>query len=51
MATNKDRMTDRAVEHINRVCPHDIGGRMVLAAFAQDAIDHADIPEKDNDPA
>lgn len=32
----------RAAEHIKRVCPNDIAGQMVLAAFAQDAIDHED---------
>ena len=39
-SSDKFEQVTRAAEHIKRVCPNDIAGQMVLAAFAQDAIDH-----------
>ena len=39
--TPKDKAIDRAAEHIRRQCPpSDVAGRMVLAAFAMDSINH-----------
>lgn len=38
-----------AAEYIRRTCPHDVGGRMVLAAFMKDSIDHRyDVERKEN---
>jgi len=38
-----------AADHIRRVCPNDIGGQMLMAAFAQDSIDQR-YPKEDNGP-
>lgn len=35
----KDDEYIEAALHIRRTCPHDIGGQMVLAAFAKESID------------
>ena len=45
---NKADKLIAAAEHIKRVCPNDIGGQMVLVAFAQDAIDHEEPDESRN---
>ncbi len=39
---NKAGKIIAAAEHIKRVCRGDIIGQAVMAAFAQDAIDHED---------
>ncbi len=36
----RDEATIAAAKYIRRQCPHDIAGKLVLAAFAQDSIDH-----------
>ncbi len=36
---NRSERTNQIAEHIQRTCPNDIGGQMVLAAFGQDSID------------
>lgn len=42
---NRTEAIDQAAEQIKRICP-DIGGQMVLAAFAQDSIDREFPPKQ-----
>lgn len=43
---NRNERIDQAAGHIKRICPHDIGGQMIHAAFAQDSIDQEHPPQR-----
>lgn len=43
---DRNERISQAAEHIKRTCPNDIGGQMVLAAFAQDSIDQEYPPKQ-----
>jgi hypothetical protein len=45
----KAECINMAYRQIMKICPNDIGGQMVLAAFAQDAIDQ-EFPKKTEEP-
>ena len=45
---NKDELRSNAAEHIRRTCS-DWGGRMVLAALAEDAINHLEENDEESE--